>query len=240
MRIYLIRHGDPNYKDNSITPLGHLEAEALAKRFERSGKKFSAVYASDYGRAIETAEHTASRLGLDLRILGFMHEIAYGYPGATKEEKVLYSPWKAPADLVESDVSLPSFDYGEYWGYKGTRLVESEKRVNEGFDKWLEETQGLRREGTRYFCTRENTDEILIFCHGGTISCLIGHLLNIGLLAGCMSFRIHTTGVTTVEFRCAADKYVLPIFKGISDFSHCENIVYVDPEKGCFGEDPLI
>ncbi len=240
MRIYLIRHGDPNYKDNSLTPKGHIEAEALARHLEKSRVKYTAIYASSYGRAIETAEHTAARLGLDLRILDFMHEISYGLHGATAEEKVRYSPWKAPQDLVEQDVALPSYDYTGYWGYKGTRLEEAENRVIRGFDLWLEQTQGLRREGTRYVCSRENTDEILIFCHGGTISCLIGHLLNIGPLAGCMSFRIHTTGITTVEFRCEARKTILPIFKGISDFAHCENVVYEDPEKGCFGEDPLI
>ena len=32
MRIYIIRHADPDYENDTITPRGHLEAKALAER----------------------------------------------------------------------------------------------------------------------------------------------------------------------------------------------------------------
>jgi probable phosphoglycerate mutase len=33
MILYYIRHGDPIYNPDSLTPRGHRQAEALAKRF---------------------------------------------------------------------------------------------------------------------------------------------------------------------------------------------------------------
>ena len=33
MILYYVRHGDPIYDPNSLTPLGMRQAEALAKRF---------------------------------------------------------------------------------------------------------------------------------------------------------------------------------------------------------------
>jgi probable phosphoglycerate mutase len=234
MKILLIRHGDPNYKDNALTPLGHLQAEALADRLQRRGTRFSAIYASEYGRAIETAEHVAVRLGMDLQRLGFIHEISYGPHGSSGEEKIRHSPWKAPKMLIENDVATSKFDPRDWWAYKGTRLEEADARVCNGFDGWLAENCGFVREGTRYICERENKDEILMFCHGGTISCLIGHFMNIGVIGACATFRLFPTSITTVEFRSDPGAPVLPLLRGVGDFAHCENIVYKDPEEGSF------
>ena len=37
MLFFLIRHGDPIYDPDSLTPLGHRQAEALAKRLSLYG-----------------------------------------------------------------------------------------------------------------------------------------------------------------------------------------------------------
>ena len=34
MLLFIVRHGDPIYNPDSLTPKGHLQAQALAKRFE--------------------------------------------------------------------------------------------------------------------------------------------------------------------------------------------------------------
>jgi probable phosphoglycerate mutase len=47
LRLYIIRHGDPDYINNTITPQGHLEAQALAKRLEREG--ITRIYSSPLG-----------------------------------------------------------------------------------------------------------------------------------------------------------------------------------------------
>lgn len=37
MRLYIIRHGDPDYANDTITPAGHREAQALAQRMAAQG-----------------------------------------------------------------------------------------------------------------------------------------------------------------------------------------------------------
>ena len=74
MDVYFVRHGHPNYKDDRLTELGHMQAEAVADRLQ--GLNIQAVYASTCGRAYETAEHTAKKLGLGVQKCEFMREIS--------------------------------------------------------------------------------------------------------------------------------------------------------------------
>lgn len=37
MRIYFIRHGNPNYENDCLTDIGHLQAEACAERLKGEG-----------------------------------------------------------------------------------------------------------------------------------------------------------------------------------------------------------
>ena len=60
MKIYFVRHGHPDYSKNCLTELGHKQAAAAALSLKSSG--IEQIFASSYGRAIETAEHTADIL----------------------------------------------------------------------------------------------------------------------------------------------------------------------------------
>jgi len=61
MRLYFIRHGQPIYDPDSLTPLGHEQAKALSKRFLNLG--LNKVYSSTSTRAIQTAQPTCDLLG---------------------------------------------------------------------------------------------------------------------------------------------------------------------------------
>ncbi|MCA1595762.1 MAG: histidine phosphatase family protein, partial [Chloroflexi bacterium] len=61
MRLYIIRHADPDYPNNTITEDGHKEARALADRL--AAEKLDRIYCSPMGRAIDTARYTADRCG---------------------------------------------------------------------------------------------------------------------------------------------------------------------------------
>ena len=56
MLLYFIRHGDPIYNPDSLTPLGERQAEAVAKRLALFG--VNKIYASTSNRAILTATLT--------------------------------------------------------------------------------------------------------------------------------------------------------------------------------------
>ena len=59
MIFFYVRHGDPIYNPDSLTPLGERQAEALAKRLCMHG--VNKVYASTSNRAILTAKPTAEQ-----------------------------------------------------------------------------------------------------------------------------------------------------------------------------------
>ena len=60
MRLMIIRHGDPDYDEDSLTPTGWREAEALSERMkELPVTKF---YVSPLGRAKDTASLTLQKM----------------------------------------------------------------------------------------------------------------------------------------------------------------------------------
>ena len=72
MLFYYIRHGDPIYNPDSLTPFGHEQAEALSKRFVKLG--FDRIYTSDSMRAQMTAAPTAQKLGLTPTVVPWANE----------------------------------------------------------------------------------------------------------------------------------------------------------------------
>ena len=56
MIFYYVRHGDPIYNPDSLTPLGERQAEAVAKRLCLFG--VNKIYASTSNRAILTGKPT--------------------------------------------------------------------------------------------------------------------------------------------------------------------------------------
>src|SRR5260221_5793483 len=74
MELLLIRHALPHrvevaegeVADPALAPRGHQQARALAEAMVDEG--IDALYASPLRRAHQTAEHVATRLGVDVRI----------------------------------------------------------------------------------------------------------------------------------------------------------------------------
>ena len=230
MKILFIRHGDPNYKDNCLTPLGHLQAEALAERLAADGKKYDRIYTSNYGRAVETAEHTAQKLGMPVTVLDFMHEISSGLPEMTKEEKREYSPWVAAEQLVRQGYVLAQYDFDGFKYWNEGRFRESHLRVTSGFDGWMKEL-GYEREGLCYRCTAKNDETLLVFAHGGSISCLIAHFLGVNPFVATQYIRINCTAINEIWFKGEEGELVIPEIRSVNDHSHMENVVYEEPQE---------
>lgn len=72
MRILIVRHGDPDYEKDSLTPKGFREAELLAERLCKLDVK--AFYCSPLGRAQDTARPTLQRLGRSAETLDWLQE----------------------------------------------------------------------------------------------------------------------------------------------------------------------
>ena len=72
MLLFYIRHGDPIYDPDSLTPLGLRQAEAVAKRLALYG--IDELYASTSNRAILTAKPTSELLKKEIKLLDFCNE----------------------------------------------------------------------------------------------------------------------------------------------------------------------
>lgn len=72
MLLYYIRHADPIYEPDSLTPLGERQAEALSRRLARFG--LDELYSSDSERAQRTARPTAELLKKEVTLLPWANE----------------------------------------------------------------------------------------------------------------------------------------------------------------------
>ena len=72
MILFYIRHGDPIYNPDQLTPLGQRQAEAIGKRLARFG--IDKIYSSTSNRAYQTAIPTAEILKKDITQLEFLNE----------------------------------------------------------------------------------------------------------------------------------------------------------------------
>ena len=75
MKSYFVRHGHPDYNNDYLTELGHKQAEAAAERLKDSG--IQRIFSSTKDRALQTAEHTAKHLGLEVIGCDFMRGISW-------------------------------------------------------------------------------------------------------------------------------------------------------------------
>ena len=221
MKIYFVRHGHPDYANDCLTPLGHKQAAAAAERLRDSG--ISAVYSSTKGRALQTAEYTASLLGLTVNRCDFMREIGWA---SIDDEPILAGghPWQVSSLSVLEGRSLADPDWKQKTPYNHSRLIRSCEVVEGGIDAWLE-SLGYRREGDYYrVCAGDTNRTVAMFSHGGASAMALAHLMNIPFPQMCGMFHIDFTSIVLLELGNAEGTLVRPVVKLFNDARHIEGI----------------
>ncbi|MBR7184367.1 MAG: histidine phosphatase family protein [Clostridia bacterium] len=226
MKIYFVRHGHPNYREDCLTPLGHKQAAAAAERLRDCG--IGQIFASTKGRAMETAGYTARMLGLDIVPCDFMREIHWGsldgepFPAGGH-------PWDL-ADLLAAEGTVFAHpDWAERDPFCRSQMVACCETVAAGVDAWLG-TLGYIREGA-YYRAGENTDRtVAMFSHAGSGSAALAHLFNLPFPQVCASFSFDFTSVTLVSLPDEPGRLVAPKFQLVNDAAHIarlstENII---------------
>ena len=221
MLLYIIRHGDPDYKNDCLTELGKAQAQRAAERLKNTGIEM--VLSSTKGRAMETAEYTAKALGLSVIPCSFMRETSWR---PLSDEPLLCDahPWKLADYYVAEGLPLPDHDWREQEPYCQSALVREVERVTVGFDAFLAE-QGYQREGDYYRVVGENTDKkIAVFSHGGAASAVFSHLFNIPFPQVCAFLGMDYTSVMTVGLSNEKGSLVNPKLIGSNDAKHIEGL----------------
>jgi len=183
MMLYIVRHGDPDYEHNTITPHGHKEAAALAQWFRDI--PLDEIYTSPLGRAINTAAYTCDVKGLAPSVL----------------------PWTEESmDYMERISPLHPFGYRMSEEHGITDIEDSYPARADTIARLIRESdaffaeKGYVREGAHYRVTAHNEQHIAIFCHGGFGTALTAHLLGLPPALGFQSMFMTTSSVTTFEW----------------------------------------
>lgn len=215
MRLYLIRHADPDYPNNTITPGGHLEAQALAERLARHG--LDTIYSSPLRRAMQTAQYTADRLKLTVQIEDWTQELDWRVHHETQGE---IAAWNIPGEMIRGGESQPTHEtWHELPLLEKSQLREKFETLKQSSDQFLER-HGYKREGGCYRIMQPNREKIAIFCHGGLGIAWLSHLLEIPLSLIWSGFWMPPSSVTTILFDERSDNYAVPRCIGFGDVSH--------------------
>ena len=207
MLLYIIRHGDPDYEHNTITPYGHDEAKALARWFDKYHIRFDAVYTSPLGRAKDTASYTCQNQGITPIVLDW-----------TEESMDYMQPFIPDSNISFSVTSKGIEDYIDFSAKDRMQSIES---LIKGSDTFLTDW-GYQRNGSHYTVNEHNDKRIAVFCHGGMGTAWTAHLLGMPATLGFPSMFMTTTSINVFEFRPYGEdqSYTRPRLLRFGDVSH--------------------
>ncbi len=188
MKITIIRHADPDYEHNTLTPTGFKEAEALKKHFELNNN--ATVYASPLNRAKLTAEAISNNITICPWLKEFDHLIML----PNQNEKVI--TWDFLPSFYTSQKDLYNNDkYLDTEIFKSGNIKKYYQEVCSSLDELLSQ-HGYIRENNYYRVEKESEDEIILVCHFGMMSVLMSHLMNIPYVIIANTMCCPPTGIT--------------------------------------------
>jgi len=225
MKLFIIRHGDPDYSIDSLTEQGKIEASLLADRLSRvTIKQF---YVSCLGRAKDTAQYTLDRMGRSATVCEWLREFHAPIQKPNRPDSI---PWDwLPQDWTACEEFYHPTKWAEHPIMKEGAVLEEYRRVTSEFDKVLAK-HGYLRKGHLYEVTQANEDTLAFFCHFGVECVLLSHLLGISpmpLWHGFCAAPSSVTILTTEERRKGIASFRMNTF---SDTSH----LYACGEKPSF------
>lgn len=217
MKIMIVRHGDPNYEIDGLTPKGAREAELLSNRLVR--EQDATFYCSVLGRARLTLAPTLDRLGARAEYLDWLRELSYERIVAPNGETE-HLAWDLMPEWMEEYPSLYLPDrWTEVPFIRDSGIPAAYETITRELDRLLAR-HGYERENNVYRVTRSNHDTLVLVCHFGLGAVLLSHLMNCSPYSIWQNAVMLPTSVTTLyteerEAGLAAFRCV-----GMGDISH--------------------
>ncbi|MBQ8310448.1 MAG: histidine phosphatase family protein [Clostridia bacterium] len=221
MLFFYIRHGDPIYDPDMLTPLGHEQANAVAKRLCLYG--VDRVFASTSNRARQTAEPTCRLLKKEMTVCDWADEAV-----AWQEFTVLRADgsrtWGFQHPETTRLFNSPTMRaLGNEW-YRDPALPETfgtgMKRVDEAVDAFFL-SLGYRhdRENKRFEAIAPHDERVALFAHQGFGMSFFSSMLDIPYPMFCTRFDMGHTGMSVIDFS-EFGGYVYPKVLQLSNDSH--------------------
>lgn len=219
MLFFYIRHGDPIYVPDSLTPLGERQADALAKRLSMYG--VDKIYSSSSNRAILTSKPTCELVKKEAEIKDFANE-KYAFEDFHIKRNG-NSKWVFQDDemrMLFADTSVISlghnwFEHKDLTNYK--KGVDRIAKVTYDFFKELG-YEHIRGTG-KYKVIEPNDDRVAFFAHAGFGLAFFSEILDIPYPVFVNHFDMCPTGMTVIEFK-EENGFAIPKVLMLSSDSH--------------------
>lgn len=213
MKIYLIRHAEPDYPNQTITAAGHLEAQALAAYLQHTG--IDRIYCSPINRAVHTMQYTARLLGMEPSIEPWTRELNWQAPD---DQGKPAAAWNIPGETVRASMPYPDHEkwprlapYQDYVSHYETIKTNSDEFMRR---------HGYIRENGRYRIDKPNREAIAVFCHLGFGLTWLSHLLELPFPLVWSGFWLPPSSVTTILFEERSPHWAVPRCLGLGQVAH--------------------
>ena len=223
MLFFYIRHGDPIYNPDSLTALGHEQAEAIKYRLGQCG--LDKIYASSSNRAILTATPTAELLKKEIEILDWCNE-SYAWSDFSMPNDENYYTWSYNHPHIKKlymsdEIRMMGRKWYDHEAFKDTKIKEGTLRVEREVDA-LMLSLGYRndRDAGHYIAEKPNNDRVALFAHEGFGTAFLSALLDVPYPIYSTHFTMCHTGMTVIDFAVEKDGSVFPKVLTLSNDSH--------------------
>ena len=222
MLLYYLRHADPIYSPDSLTPQGIRQAEALAHRL--SGCDLDRIYCSSSNRAKLTAQPTADIIGKEIKILDWCNE-SYAWKDLTVRRDDGFLTWcffhKPIVELFQSnEVRKLGMQWYNHPTFKDTRFKEGYLRIERETYAFLE-SLGYKHdvEKNAYIPIAPTNERVALFAHAGFGLAFLSVLLDIPYPMVTTKMDIQHSGMTVINFE-EKEGIVVPKMLQLSNDSH--------------------
>lgn len=223
LQLLLIRHGEPAYPADSLTPLGERQAELLGLRLATVG--LFEIWTSPMGRARRTAEIVAQRLALPVREASWLAELeSWAINDPVRGEIPAWEVDMASVREVSPGESTPRRGWGEIGALVTASALESSyANLGRAADEFLA-SFGYSRQGEGFAVAPDAfSGPLAVICHCGLALTWLAHLLALAPPIIWSRFTLAPASITHVEFesrQAAGGETAWPRCRSLGDVGH--------------------
>lgn len=222
MIFYYVRHGDPIYNPDSLTPLGKRQAEACSRLLCRTG--LDEIYASTSQRAIDTATPTAEILKKEIKLLDFANEglaakdLMVNLDG---ERFWISDNHEFKKIFCTPEVYSLGFEWYNHPAFSEYNFKEGMERIQREADAFFA-SLGFEHETHtgRYKVTSPKSEKVALFAHYGFGMAFLSAVMDIPYPLFASHAILFTSGVTSIRFKEEKDGYAIPVFLTLNSEAH--------------------
>ena len=233
MRILLIRHAEPDYTVDSLTPKGRVEAELLSRRMVKYDVRD--FYVSPLGRAKDTAAYTLEKLGREAETLPWLREFRGSYPDPETGKRRIVA-WDVKPRIWTAFPGVTRIDtWCDAPAFAGGDVKEIWQETTAGVDELLGR-YGYVKDGPVWKCENNGDFTIALFCHFGISMAILGYLTDVSPMVLWQHTMCLPSSLTEVVTEERIKGEVIFRMTKLGDLTHLEASGEVRSTAGLFPE----